>query len=112
MIVLDMLPYDAILGYDWLKQYSPMTYDWQAKTLQFQHQGTSILLKGIPSPSPEITPMTAKQVYKSSKGNDIWGFVVLAAAHANQHQVNHSSTVPDSLQLLLTQYADVFQDPK
>jgi hypothetical protein len=33
MIVLDMLPYDAILDYDWLKQYNPMTGDWQAKTL-------------------------------------------------------------------------------
>jgi hypothetical protein len=46
--------------------------------------------------------MSAKQVYKSSKGNDIWAFVVLAAAHADQHQVNHSSIVRDSLQLLLT----------
>jgi hypothetical protein len=27
MIVLDMLPYVAILGYDWLKHYSPMTCD-------------------------------------------------------------------------------------
>jgi len=37
MIVLDMLPYDAILGHDWLKAYSPMKCDWEAKTLQFQH---------------------------------------------------------------------------
>ena len=31
MIVLDLLPYDAILGYDWLKANSPMQCDWQAK---------------------------------------------------------------------------------
>lgn len=74
MIVLDTLPYDAIQGYDWLRQYSPMTCDWQAKTLQFQHQGKQILLKGIPSHNPEVTPMSAKQVYKSTKGNDIWAF--------------------------------------
>lgn len=60
MIVLDTLPYDAILGYDWLRQYSLMTCDWQAKTLQFHHQGKRILLKGIPSLSPEVVPMSTK----------------------------------------------------
>lgn len=33
MIVLDILPYDAILGYDWLRANSPMTCDSEAKTL-------------------------------------------------------------------------------
>lgn len=28
MIVLDMVPYDAILGYDWLESNSPMNIDW------------------------------------------------------------------------------------
>lgn len=27
MVVLDMAPYDAIIGYDWLKQHSPMKFD-------------------------------------------------------------------------------------
>lgn len=44
MIVVDMLPYDAILGYDWLKANNPMQCNWQAKTLQFEHKGQSILL--------------------------------------------------------------------
>jgi len=35
MIVLDMAPYDAILGFDWLKQHSPMECDWTNKTLKF-----------------------------------------------------------------------------
>jgi len=33
MIVMDKLPYDAILGFDWLQQFSPMQCDWVAKTL-------------------------------------------------------------------------------
>jgi hypothetical protein len=37
MIVLDLLPYDAILGYDWLQEHSPMQCDWMAKTLTFTH---------------------------------------------------------------------------
>jgi len=28
MIVLDQLPYDVVLGYDWLKTFSPMQCDW------------------------------------------------------------------------------------
>jgi len=35
MIVLDLLPYDAILGYDWLESHSPMQCDWVGKTLTF-----------------------------------------------------------------------------
>lgn len=35
MIVLDMGPYDAILGYDWLRENSPMQFDWSKKTIQF-----------------------------------------------------------------------------
>ena len=35
MIVLDMTTYDAILGYDWLKQQGPMEVDWSNKTLKF-----------------------------------------------------------------------------
>lgn len=108
MIMLDMLPYDAILGYDWLKHYSPMTCDWQAKTFTFQHQGTTISLKGTPSPTPEVTAMSAKQVYKSSKGNDIWAFVVLASAHAAKAPTPNRTQFPEELQLLLAQYADVF----
>lgn len=33
MIVLDLLPYDAILGYDWLESNSPMQCDWQASAV-------------------------------------------------------------------------------
>jgi hypothetical protein len=33
MVVLDMHPYDAILGYDWLQTHSPMQCDWAHKTL-------------------------------------------------------------------------------
>jgi hypothetical protein len=39
MIVLDMGPYHAILGFDWLKQNNPMHCDWNNKTLEFMHAG-------------------------------------------------------------------------
>jgi hypothetical protein len=34
MIVLDLLPYDAILGYDWLERNSPMQCDWVSKSIR------------------------------------------------------------------------------
>lgn len=112
MIVLDMLPYDAILGYDWLKQYNPMSCDWAAKTLQFKYHDKQILLKGLQAPDLQLSHISAKQVYKSSKGNDVWAFVLLnKIQHAPDHPPEHSAYT-DNLQLLLTQYADVFQDPK
>lgn len=33
MVMLDMHPYDAILGFDWLQAHSPMQCDWEHKTL-------------------------------------------------------------------------------
>lgn len=35
MVVIDMQPYDAILGYDWLKTHSPMNCDWEHTTITF-----------------------------------------------------------------------------
>jgi len=42
MVVLDMAPYDAILGFDWLKLHSPMECDWNNKTIQFNLQGRPV----------------------------------------------------------------------
>jgi hypothetical protein len=39
MKVLDLEAFDAILGYDWLQQYSPMICHWNNKTLSFTLQG-------------------------------------------------------------------------
>lgn len=65
MIVLDLLPYDAILGFDWLQTFSPMQCDWVAKTLQFQHQGKLITLKGLQSTPLSLNSISAKQMLKS-----------------------------------------------
>lgn len=51
MIVLNKLPYDAILGYDWLKANSPMACDWTAKTIKFTHQGRTVTLQGVQTPT-------------------------------------------------------------
>jgi hypothetical protein len=111
MIVLDLLPYDAILGFDWLQAHSPMKCDWKAKTLQFEYQGHTVQLQGL-HPPLHLQTMPAKQVYKSSKGNDIWAFVMVDPPKpTNPVQNQHTTTVPQKLQELLDQYDDVFNDP-
>lgn len=39
MGILDLGPYDAILGYGWLTNHSPMQCDWEHKLLQFKDKG-------------------------------------------------------------------------
>lgn len=111
MMVLDLLSYDAILGFDWLKLHSPMQCDWQAKTLKFQHKGQMVSLQGL-TPGPlDLNNISAKQVYKSTQGNDIWAYVIIESSQTlNSTSLNQLSPDED-IQHLLTQYADVFQEP-
>lgn len=113
IIVLDLLPYDVILGYGWLKQYSPMHCDWVAKTISFPHKGKHITLQGLHPPPMQLSSISAKQVYKSTQGNDIWAYVILDITQPNQgtRQAEQNSPSED-IQLLLHQYVDVFSDPQ
>lgn len=57
MIVLDIGPYDAILGFDWLKNNSPMNYDWNKKTLEFTNGGKLIRLQELLPTPLQVTPI-------------------------------------------------------
>jgi hypothetical protein len=47
MHVLEMGAYDAILGYDWLKEHSPMNCHWANHNMEFLEKGKTIKLQGI-----------------------------------------------------------------
>ncbi|XP_071939819.1 uncharacterized protein [Coffea arabica] len=47
--VLDLEPYDLILGVDWMKHYSPMTFDFKELTLSFDKEGETVLLSDLNS---------------------------------------------------------------
>lgn len=36
-----------VLGIDWLRELSPITFDFRALTLQFHHAGKMVILKGL-----------------------------------------------------------------
>jgi hypothetical protein len=60
MIVLDILPYDPIVGYDWLQQNSPMQCNWAHKTLTFSHRRQEVTLKGHQPPPLVVNTISTK----------------------------------------------------
>lgn len=113
MIVLDMHPYDAILGFDWLQQHSPMSCDWAKKTLEFNVNGRPVKLQGLRQQPLELHSMSAHKVFNSVKGNDIWAFVLVD--HVPPSPVLPSQPTksePQAITQLLQSYQDVFSDPK
>jgi len=109
MLVLDMGPYDAILGFDWLKQNSPMTCDWNNKVLEFTHLGHKIKIQGLMPPPLHATPISATKLYNATKGNDTWAFAIVTPTADNcQPQEEEPPPLPIVVQQLLDQYAPVF----
>ena len=106
MRVLDISAFDAILGYDWLKPHSPMTCHWAKKTMEFVHRGHQVKLQGLLTPDPTIPELTADQLVKCWKGNEVWALVMV-------HEVlpPSSDVLPKEIQGLLQDYADVFAAP-
>ena len=114
MVVLEMQPYDAILGCDWLQAHSPMECDWKNRTIKFFEEGRTVTLQGLPEPPLQLSSISATKVYNSTKGNDIWAFVLLdhTPDSFSPTKPKQTSPHPDKIQNLLTAYKDVFTDPK
>ena len=58
-----------------------------------------------------LNTILAKQVYKSTQGNDIWAYVMVEPAPPHSDSSQQHGTTDEELQLLLHQYVDVFQEP-
>lgn len=111
MVVLDMQPYDAILGFDWLQQHSPMTCDWANKTLEFWEDGRQVKLQGLKTPPLDLHSISAHKVFNSFKGNDIWAFVLMDYVPQTVLAEEGSQQYP-AITKLLDSYQDLFEDPK
>jgi hypothetical protein len=112
MIVLNMHPYDAILGFDWLQAHSPMQCDWLSKTLQFSEAGKFIKLQGLVEPPCQLSAILTTKVCNSTKGNDIWAFVLLD--HVSEHiltTMQEPPSLPTAINTLLQSYNDIFKEP-
>jgi len=109
-LVLPLGAYDMVLGMTWLEQFRPMNCDWQDKWVEFNYQNKLVRLQGISSSPTQLQELSAEQLYKSCKGNDIWA---LAVVHSAVDVPGLSTaTVPPIIKDLLSEYSSVFQDPK
>jgi hypothetical protein len=107
MRVLPLGAFDAILGFDWLKQHNPMECDWEHKKLQFVDEGVQVKLIGDEVQEVTSVPgISVLQVHKWIKGNDVWAFVLLESAAANKEGSQHSD-----IQLLVEEFSDIFATP-
>ncbi|WVZ52626.1 hypothetical protein U9M48_003668 [Paspalum notatum var. saurae] len=106
MLVLDMAPYDAILGFDWLSNHSPMQCNWNDRSISFCHKGNQIQLQGLKPVPMHLSAITPEQVWKATQGNDIWAFAVIDCP-----LVSVSGDIPAPIQSILHKYTEVFQEP-
>lgn len=90
MKVIQMGAYDAILGYDWLRAHSPMIYDWEARTISFQDNGSQVQLTGTYPKQQALMALSAEQLQKWYLSNEIWALAVV--------KLSFEETTPSSVQ--------------
>jgi hypothetical protein len=79
MQVFPLGGHDIILGMDWLEQWGVMQCHWADKWIQFQHEGQEVRLQGVlPVQQEHIAEISAGQLMKWEKGNDIWATAILS----------------------------------
>jgi hypothetical protein len=110
MRVLPLGGYDGILGMDWLEQQGLMTCNWEDKWISFDQQDHPVKLQGLQSSAlTSIQALSVEQLVKSYKGNDVWAVAELCLV---ENQLQISAGVPEEIQLVLDDFAEVFQAPQ
>jgi hypothetical protein len=110
MRVLSLGGYDGILGMDWLEQQGLMTCNWEDKWISFDQQDHPVKLQGLQSSAlTSIQALSVEQLVKSYKGNDVWDVAELCLV---ENQLQISASVPEEIQSVLDDFAEVFQAPQ
>jgi hypothetical protein len=85
MRVLPISSFDAILGYDWLQNHSPMECDWKANILSFMDENVPVVLKGDEGEdSMMVQQISVSQLHKWEKANEVWAFVLVETSVEQQ----------------------------
>lgn len=99
---------DIILGNDWMKKYNPTKFDHEKQCVTIGRKGNKVVLKAIPDKG-QISMITGSTMSKLfSKGQTIMAHLFLIQATGTEviEEVNSSH------QGVLSQYTDVFAEPK
>jgi hypothetical protein len=105
MFSIDMGGCDIVLHVEWLCTLSPITIDFKALTMQFQHEGQQYKFQGITSSSQKIinSHCMEKLLRKGHSG-------IISQLHSIQVVETHF--VHPDLQSILSQHHIVFQTPR
>jgi hypothetical protein len=107
LCVVDLGGCDAVLGVDWLAPFGDTVCNWQAQTMNIEHNGETVHLQGVQDTTRCIaTEASAEQLSHWFSGNDIWASALVTAA-----QSADSTSVPPEIEIVLQQYDDVFGEP-
>ncbi|XP_027166158.1 uncharacterized protein LOC113766138 [Coffea eugenioides] len=108
VFVLDLEPYDLILGVDWMKSYSPITFDFKTLHLSFEKEGEQVVLRG------DTSTANGRMQQGISAHKDIKHKIRKALQQSCMVKIHNSQVmyVPDSLTELLAKYDDIFTEPK
>jgi hypothetical protein len=114
--IMDMGAYDLVLGMDWLEQFTPMTYDWLHKWIEFQYHNTTVRLQGIKydhQQPQELQEISIEQVLKWEKGNDLWAMVMVQPSSKSTSLQDEYllKGIPDQIKDLIFEYDILFQVP-
>jgi hypothetical protein len=103
---MEIGPYDAILGKDWLDRCGSMLCHWVQKTLQFQHNEEEVTLKGMDIPvQQELAEVSVAQLQELLANNEVWAMAVL-----DQTSGSSATMISPDLQAILTEFETVFAD--
>nr|XP_027093534.1 uncharacterized protein LOC113713927 [Coffea arabica] len=108
VFVMDLEPYDMILGVDWMKSYSPITFDFKRLNLSFEKGGEHVVLKGD-SNNANVRMQQGSTAHKFVRHK-----IRKALQQSCMVKVHNSQVIsePDSLTQLLAKYDDIFAEPK
>lgn len=105
--LLDFEPYDLIIGVDWTKAYSPLTFDFRQLQVSFSKDSELVRLQGDDGTAK--TRMVKGEVAQKYIRKKLKQAVQACMISTTQSQV---STTPVILEPLLIEFQDVFSEPK
>jgi hypothetical protein len=90
-----------------------MECDWEGKSFSFKQQGQQITLQGVVSPQQgQLTELSVEQLHKWLSGNEVWALALLDHLPETTKEDNPENNHSPDLQAILTEFADVFDEPK
>lgn len=106
--VLALVKYDVILGMDWLEEHNPMTLDWREESIEIQTPAGPLRLLGQEASSIECQVVNNLQLQAPCNQEAITHIVHLCMVVPESEK---TKAIPPSIQAIVNEFPDVFEEP-